>query len=60
MATPEWLGEGAAVWDPDDERWVVHEVGPKWVVVQNPDRGRHKLLQQDLVEWVEDGEWKVL
>lgn len=57
MGTPDWLDVGASVRDPDDERWTIREVGPAWVAVQHPERGVHRLLKDDLVAWVEDGDW---
>lgn len=56
---PDWLREGAVVRDPDGERWVIRSIGVRWVTVGHADRGEHGLLRQDLVEWVERGEWTV-
>lgn len=60
MATPDWLRAGATLRDWDEERWVIHEVGPTWVTVGHSDRGRHRLLRGDLVEWVAEGEWTAI
>jgi hypothetical protein len=58
VTTPDWLREGAVVWDWDDERWEILALGPQRVTVGHPDRGRHELLREDLVAWVESGEWE--
>ena len=60
VSTRNWLLAGTVVWDQDGERWVIESVGVDRVVVQHGDRGRHELLQRDLVTWVEDGEWKLV
>jgi hypothetical protein len=57
MTTPDWLGVGTVLVDGDDDRWMINDVGPKWVTVENPDRGRHRVLRDDLVAWVREGDW---
>lgn len=58
MERPDWLSGGATVWDPDGDRWLVQSVDARWVHVENPDRGRHRLRRRDLVKWVESGDWE--
>ena len=57
-STPDWLRVGATVWDQDGERWTIRSIGATKVAVAHPDRGEHRLLRSDLVEWVEDGDWE--
>jgi len=57
VTTPDWLRGGAVLRDRDGERWVVESVGTKWVAVGHAERGEHRLLRSDLVEWVEAGDW---
>lgn len=57
MSSPNWLSEAASVWDSDGDRWVIRSIGAEWVEIGNTDRGVHRILRSDLVDWVEDGEW---
>ena len=58
MATPDWLSAGRVVVDPEGERWRIREVGAVEVTLQHPERGGHALRKDDLLTWVESGDWE--
>jgi len=59
VGSPGWLAVGTALRDPDGERWRVRSTGATTVRVQHPERGVHRLRREDLVAWVEAGDWTV-
>lgn len=60
MFDPSWLAVGTALADPDGERWFVHGVTYEHVRVEHPDRGVFRLRKNDLLRWVDRGEWTVV
>lgn len=60
MSSPDWLHEGGTLRDPEDEQWRILSIGVRWVELGHPDRGKHRLLREDLIAWVEEGRWRTL
>lgn len=60
MTGPDWLAVGTDLVDEDGDRWLIRDVQPGRVRLQNPDRGVHELRTEDLIAWVRTGRWEVL
>lgn len=57
MSSPSWLSAGNVLRDHEGERWRITDVGVTRVELGHVDRGAHEVRREDLIEWVESGDW---
>lgn len=60
MSGPAWLEVGTALEDPDGKRWMIYGVDYEFVKIEDPEDGAYRLKQEDLVRWVDRGDWTVI
>lgn len=56
----DWLAVGTSLEDPDGKVWLIYDVGQEFVGIEDPDEGVFRLKREDLVRWVDRGDWSVV